>query len=55
LAATLRDPEFLVDAQKQGLEIVPGNGEEVQQVVERTLATPHDLVARVAAIVGAQN
>ena len=55
LAATLRDPDFLADAQKQGLEIVPGSGEEVQQVVERTLATPRDLVARVAAIVGAQN
>ena len=55
LAATMRDPDFLADARKQGLEIAPGSGEEVQQVVERTLATPHDLVARVAAIVGAQN
>jgi tripartite-type tricarboxylate transporter receptor subunit TctC len=55
LAATMRDPDFLADAQKQGLEIVPGSGEEVAAVVARTLATPHDLVARVAAIVGAQN
>ena len=54
-AATLRDPAFLANAWKQGLEIVPGSGDEVQQVVERTLATPRDLVARVAATVGAQN
>jgi tripartite-type tricarboxylate transporter receptor subunit TctC len=49
--ATVRDPDFLADAQKQGLEIAPGPGDEVAQVVERTLATPPELVARVAAIV----
>jgi tripartite-type tricarboxylate transporter receptor subunit TctC len=53
--ATMRDPEFLADAHKQGLEIVPGRGGEVQQVVERTLATSPDLVARLAAIIGGQN
>jgi tripartite-type tricarboxylate transporter receptor subunit TctC len=53
--ATVRDPEFLADAQKQGLEIVPARGEDVQQVVEHTLSTSPDLVARVAAIVGGQN
>jgi tripartite-type tricarboxylate transporter receptor subunit TctC len=53
--ATLRDPDFLADAQKQGLEIVPGRGDEVQQVVEHTLATPPELVARIAAIIGGQN
>lgn len=53
--ATMRDPEFLADAQKQDLEIVPGRGDEVQQVVERTLSTSPDLVARLAAIVGGQN
>ena len=50
--ATMSDPDFLADAQKQGLEIVPGRGDEVQQVVEHTLATPPELVARVAAIIG---
>jgi tripartite-type tricarboxylate transporter receptor subunit TctC len=53
--ATMRDPEFLADAQKQGLEIVPGRGDEVQQVVERTIATSPDLVAQLAAIVAGQN
>jgi tripartite-type tricarboxylate transporter receptor subunit TctC len=53
--ATLRDSDFLADAQKQGLEIVPGRGDEVQRVVEHTLATPPDLVAHLAAIIGGQN
>jgi tripartite-type tricarboxylate transporter receptor subunit TctC len=53
--ATVRDPDFLADAQKQGLEIVPGRGDEVREVVEHTLATPPELVARIAAIIGGQN
>jgi tripartite-type tricarboxylate transporter receptor subunit TctC len=53
--ATLGDPDFLADAQKQGLEIVPGRGDEVREVVEHTLATPPELVARIAAIIGGQN
>jgi tripartite-type tricarboxylate transporter receptor subunit TctC len=53
--ATLHDPDFLADARKQGLEIVPGRGDEVREVVEHTLATPPELVARLAAIIGGQN
>ncbi len=51
---TMQDPAFLADAQKQHLEIVPGSGEEVARVVTRTLATPPDAVARLAAIIGGQ-
>jgi tripartite-type tricarboxylate transporter receptor subunit TctC len=49
--ATMNDPEFLADAQKRGLEIVPGRGTEVQQIVGRTLATPPQAVARLKAII----
>jgi tripartite-type tricarboxylate transporter receptor subunit TctC len=52
--ATMSDSDFLADAQKIGLEIVPGRGDEVTQVVERTLATPPEIVARLTAIMGAQ-
>ena len=52
--ATMSDPDFLADAQKIGLEIVPGRADEVQQVVEKTLATPPEIVARLTAIMGAQ-
>jgi tripartite-type tricarboxylate transporter receptor subunit TctC len=52
--ATMSDPDFLTDARKLGLEIVPGRGDEVQRTVERTLTTSPELVARLAAIIGAQ-
>jgi tripartite-type tricarboxylate transporter receptor subunit TctC len=52
--ATMADPEFLSDAQKRGLEIVAGRGEEVQDVVNRTVATPPEAVARLRAIMNGQ-
>jgi tripartite-type tricarboxylate transporter receptor subunit TctC len=52
--ATMKDPDFLADAQKLHLEIVPGSGAEVEKVVARTLATPSDAVARLEAIIGEQ-
>lgn len=52
--ATMHDPDFLADAQKLGLEIVAGRGEEVQKAIEQTLATPPELVTRVASIIGGQ-
>jgi tripartite-type tricarboxylate transporter receptor subunit TctC len=52
-SATMRDPEFLADAAKRQLEIVPGNGEEMQKVIARTLATPPDAIARLQAVIGA--
>jgi tripartite-type tricarboxylate transporter receptor subunit TctC len=52
--ATMSDPEFLADAQKRGLEIVAGRGDEVQQVVGRTVATPPEALSRLQAIIGGQ-
>jgi tripartite-type tricarboxylate transporter receptor subunit TctC len=52
--ATMTDPEFLAEAQKRGLEIVAGRGEEVQEVVNRTIATLPEAVARLKAIIGGQ-
>jgi tripartite-type tricarboxylate transporter receptor subunit TctC len=51
---TMADPEFLAEAQKRGLEIVAGRGEEVAQVVERTIATPAQALERLKTIVGGQ-
>lgn len=50
--ATMRDPEFLADAAKRQLEIVPGSGEEMQKVIAHTLATPPDAIARLQAVIG---
>jgi tripartite-type tricarboxylate transporter receptor subunit TctC len=52
--ATMTDVEFLADAHKQGLEIVPGRGDEIERVVGHTLETPPDAVARLEAIIGGQ-
>jgi tripartite-type tricarboxylate transporter receptor subunit TctC len=52
--ATMKDPDFLADARKQGLEIVPGTGAEVEQIVVDTLATPAAAVSRLEAIIGGQ-
>jgi tripartite-type tricarboxylate transporter receptor subunit TctC len=49
---TMADPEFLADAQKRGFEIVAGRGEEVAEVVSRTVATPPQALARLKAIIG---
>jgi tripartite-type tricarboxylate transporter receptor subunit TctC len=49
--ATMSDPDFLADAQKLKLEIVPGRGDGVQKAVERTLAIPPDAIAKLTAII----
>jgi tripartite-type tricarboxylate transporter receptor subunit TctC len=38
--ATMRDAQFLADAQKAGLDISPTAGEELQRLVESIFATP---------------
>jgi tripartite-type tricarboxylate transporter receptor subunit TctC len=51
-SATMRDAEFLADAAKRQLEIIPGSGEDVQKVIAHTLATPPDAIARLQAVIG---
>jgi tripartite-type tricarboxylate transporter receptor subunit TctC len=48
--AAMRDPEFLKEAAQQRLVIEVMSGEELQQTVERVLATPQDLVRKAAEI-----
>ena len=43
--ATVKDPEFLADAQKQNVELHPMPGEAVQALVKRIYATPEPVVA----------
>ena len=47
--ATLRDPEFLAQAEKEQVDIDPMTGEEVQSAIAQVLATPHDVIARTQA------
>jgi tripartite-type tricarboxylate transporter receptor subunit TctC len=41
------DADFLADAQKSRMELEPHSGEEVQEIVKGTLATPQHIVDRV--------
>jgi tripartite-type tricarboxylate transporter receptor subunit TctC len=50
---TLKDPEFLADAEKAKLEINPVPGEEVQELVREIYKTPPEVAKRAAALVGA--
>jgi len=49
-AATLSDPDFLADAQRQKLEIKPVGADETLEVVKKAYATPKPLIDRMAAI-----
>ena len=44
--ATLKDPQFLAEAEKQKLEISPTHGAELAERVKRLYATPPEVVAR---------
>ena len=51
-AQTLRDPAFLAEAEKTGLEIQLVEGAEVQKIVERMYETPASVLERVKKIAG---
>ena len=46
--ATMKDPEFLADAEKAQLEITPVSGEEVEALVKELYQTPKALAAKAA-------
>jgi tripartite-type tricarboxylate transporter receptor subunit TctC len=45
-SATFKDPEFLADAAKSKLDIVPSDGEKVQAGVARIYAAPKEIVEK---------
>ena len=52
--ATMKDPEFLKEAEKQKLDIDPVSGEELEKVVRVTYATPKSVIDRVKKLSGAK-
>jgi tripartite-type tricarboxylate transporter receptor subunit TctC len=50
--ATMKDKDFLEDAQKSGVQVEPLTGEQVEAVVKRIMATPKTIVAKTIEIVG---
>jgi hypothetical protein len=45
-AATMKDREFLADAEKLRIDVSPSSGEKVQALVEQAYATPKPVVER---------
>ncbi len=50
----IADPDFLADAQKRGLEINPASGRELAEIVNRTIATPAEALARLKQLIASQ-
>ena len=44
--ATMKDPQFLADAEKMKVSITPLSGVKVQELVARLFTTPKDIVER---------
>jgi tripartite-type tricarboxylate transporter receptor subunit TctC len=49
--ATLKDPEFIAQAQKQSLDITPISGEEIAKTVKHLYALPPEAVTRASALI----
>ena len=45
---TMRDPELLADAAKQGIDIDPLPGRQIDELLAQIYATPADVVAKAA-------
>jgi tripartite-type tricarboxylate transporter receptor subunit TctC len=48
--ATMKDPEFLADAQKIKLEIGPTTGDQIVQLIQRLYKSPPEVVERAKAV-----
>jgi len=50
--ATMKDPEFLADAEKQRMTVTPMTGGEVEAAIKKLYQAPPDIVAAAKAITG---
>lgn len=48
---TMKDPSFLADAWRQGLDIDPFSGAQMTQLIEEIERAPKEIVDRVSAII----
>jgi hypothetical protein len=50
--ATMKDPDFLVDAKKGGLDVRPTRGIDQAALIKRSFETPKEIVEQVSRILG---
>jgi tripartite-type tricarboxylate transporter receptor subunit TctC len=48
---TMKDPEFIADAQKQQLDLEPRTGEELEALVKEIYATPKEIIDKVGRLI----
>lgn len=48
---TMKDPEFLEDAKRAGLEVDPVSGVEVEKLIDEIYATPKDVIAEARKVI----
>ncbi|MBM3487422.1 MAG: hypothetical protein FJX67_12445 [Alphaproteobacteria bacterium] len=49
--ATMKDPEFIAEAEKRKMDLDTMTGIELQKIVEKTVATPPDIIAKFKAAI----
>ncbi len=54
-SATMKDAKFQADAEKRGLEILPSDGRDIQNLIETTLKTPAATVTKLKTLLGTTN
>lgn len=52
--ATMKDPAFLAEAQKQKLDVEPTGGKKLQAMIDELYDTPKSVIDKIAAILGTQ-
>ena len=50
--ATMEDPEFIAEMKKRNLGLEPLCGEEMQKIIEASVATPKELVDQAKRYIG---
>ena len=49
--STMKDPQFLADAEKAKLEITPVSGADIEKLVKEVYGTPKETAAKAAAMI----
>jgi hypothetical protein len=49
--STMKDPQFLADAEKAKLEITPVSGADIEKLVKEVYRTPKETAAKAAAMI----
>ena len=49
--ATMKDPQFLAEAERQKLDVAPEDGENLSALIRKIYATPKPIVEKVSELI----